>query len=371
MGKGQRQRLAAGSTQCSAATIRGVRQPHPQTAVVPRPFPTPLPGGSPYAGPDPLPGQHGCRERPHAPRQQEEGEAGLRGAHTPQFSKVRAGGSSAANRTGPDRAGPSGYPGPSASRRATPQRSPQRLTEGRRRSKRTSRRSLTLLQGLQRASIAHQVLLLALAALRRRHLTRRWPRGTWRHHKREAEPPAPPSARHLPLPRPVSARDWHPSTPGPRRTDRSGGIAECPGTLQRLSASSWHWACPPGTARSCGSLSVPPPAGNNGKAGRAWRGPDRVPAARVPPAQPCLAEKVPAPAVWELCGAAVCGSTSTVRWLSDVFKNDQRHIMSNSRSSVAMRYSLESSSAPDRSGLLRLRARKRAATTLEKQILFK
>lgn len=123
MGKGQRQRLAAGSTQCSATTIRGVRQPHPQTAVVPRPFPTPLPGGSPYAGPDPLPGQHGCRERPHAPRQQEEGEAGLRGAHTPQFSKVRAGGSSAANRTGPRR--PFGIPWP---QRLTPGRSPALAT---------------------------------------------------------------------------------------------------------------------------------------------------------------------------------------------------------------------------------------------------
>lgn len=65
-----------------------------------------------------------------APRQQQEGEAGRRWAHTAQLPGVRAAGRSAANRTGPDRAGPPGYPGPSASRRAAPQRSPKRIDRG-------------------------------------------------------------------------------------------------------------------------------------------------------------------------------------------------------------------------------------------------
>lgn len=134
--------------------------------------PSPRPGAS-----TPLAGQHGCQGSPYAPQQrQEKGQAGLRWAHAPQRSRSEgpkeAESSPGANRREPG--GPSGTPQHLTPRclpaHPAPQHPPQRVTEvpgGRRRA---PWGCLTLLQGLQRGTVARQILLLAVTGLRRRHL---------------------------------------------------------------------------------------------------------------------------------------------------------------------------------------------------------
>lgn len=193
-GEGQRHSAAPPR---AAGTGRGVPRPEPRTGAVPgRPSRPPLPGPKP--GPSLSQDITAAEKGPAAAA--ERGSRSALGAHgtAPRGKGCRAF-SRESNRTEPDRTArvlqdtpapvPHAGPLPSARQNA--------LTEGRRRSRRSPRRSLTLLQGLQRAAIAHQVLFLAVAALRRRHLTRRWPRGARSRHlrRRSRRPrPAPPAS---------------------------------------------------------------------------------------------------------------------------------------------------------------------------------
>lgn len=88
-------------------------------------FPPPAPG------PEPLAGHHGCRERPRgSSRKGKQVGAGRTRHSSPGYGLQGVQPRIEPNRTGPDRAGPPGFPGPSASRRAAPQRSPKRIDRG-------------------------------------------------------------------------------------------------------------------------------------------------------------------------------------------------------------------------------------------------